>query len=135
MFQSLKTQRTSLVSILKLTDSVTEIKHKVGEAKDISRAVAASQDYPESGAPGLGEDDIPVIFKPLLFSPKVPLAMDIRELDLSDIEGLPHSRSRGSRKRPRQEPKRIGKSQSQLCEPITAISVSCMDPLLVLPMP
>ena len=88
MFQSLKSQRTSLVSILKLTDEVTAIKQRVDEALDMSGAVAASQEHPESRTLGLGEEDVPVIFKPLLSSPKVPLAMDIGELDLSDIEGL-----------------------------------------------
>ena len=88
MFQSLKSQRTSLVSILKLTDEVTAIKQRVDEALDMSGAVAAFQEHPESRALGLGEEDVPVIFKPLLSSPKVPLVMDMGQLDLSDIRGL-----------------------------------------------
>ena len=58
MFQSLKTQRTSLVSILKLTDLVTDIKHRVDEALDMSGAIAASQEHPESRALGLGVEDV-----------------------------------------------------------------------------
>ena len=77
MFQSLMSQRASLVSILKLMDEVTAIKQKVDEALDMSGAIAASEEHPESRGPGLGEDDVPVIFKPLLSSPKVPLAMDM----------------------------------------------------------
>ena len=39
--------------------------------------------------PGLGEDDVPAIFRPLLSSPEVPLEQEEDdELDLSDIEGL-----------------------------------------------
>ena len=73
---------------LKLMDSVTDIKHKVDEALDMIGAVAASQDHPELGVLDLGEEDVPIIFKPLLSSPKVPLAIDNGGLDLSDIEGL-----------------------------------------------
>ena len=47
-FESLKHQRTSLVSILKLTDEVTAIKKKIDKALDMIGAVAASQEHPES---------------------------------------------------------------------------------------
>ena len=53
MFQSLKTQNTSLVFILKLTDLVTDIKHKVDEALDMNGALVTSQDHPKAGVPGL----------------------------------------------------------------------------------
>ena len=81
-------QRTSLVSILKLADEVTAIKQRVDEALDMSGAVAACHEHPESRNPGLGEEDVPVIFKPLLSSCRVPMMMDVGGLDLSDIEDL-----------------------------------------------
>ena len=58
-FQPLKSQRTSLLSILKLMDEVTAIKQRVDEALDMSGAVAASQEHPESRTPGLGEENVP----------------------------------------------------------------------------
>ena len=88
MFQSLKSQKTSRVSLLKLTDEVTAIKQKVDEALDMSGAVVASKEHPITRTLGLGEEDIPVIFKPLLSSSRVTLEMDIGGLDVSDIEGL-----------------------------------------------
>ena len=54
MFKSLKSQRTSLVLIDKLTNTVTDIKHKVDEALDMSGTVVTSLDHPEAGAPDLG---------------------------------------------------------------------------------
>ena len=84
----MKTQRKSLVSLLRLPDEVTTIKQKVDDTLDMSGAVVASQKHPLTRIPGLGEEDVPVIFKPLLSSPKVPLVMDMGQLDLSNIEGL-----------------------------------------------
>ena len=62
MFQSLNSQRTSLIPILKLMDTVTDIKHKVDEALDMSGAFVTFQDHLELGVPGLGEEDVQVIF-------------------------------------------------------------------------
>ena len=55
---------------------------------DICETAAAPKEHPESGVPGLEEEDLPILFKPLLSSPRVPLEMDNGGLDLSDIEGL-----------------------------------------------
>ena len=84
----MKSQRISLVPILKLMDTVTDIKYKVDEALDMSGALFTPLDHPESGVPGLGEEDVLVILQPLLFSPRVPLEMDDGGLNLVDIEGL-----------------------------------------------
>ena len=57
-------------------DTVTDIKYKVDEALDMSGAIVTSQDYPEAGVLGLGEEDVPMIFQPLLSSPRVLLEID-----------------------------------------------------------
>ena len=88
MFASMKSQRTSLVPLFRLTDSVTQVKQRVDETLDISGAVVVPESNPEAGYTGSGEEDVPIIFKPLLAPPQVPLRQDEDELDLSDIEGL-----------------------------------------------
>ena len=90
MFGSLKSQRTSLVPLFRLLDSVAQVKQKVDDTLDMSGAVVALEGHPEAGPnPGWGEDDVPAIFRPLLSSPEVPLEQEEEdELDLSDIEGL-----------------------------------------------
>ena len=58
---------------------------------DISGAVVIVEGNPEAGYTGWGEEDVPVIFKPLLAPPQVPLQQEEDKLDLSDIKGLdPH---------------------------------------------
>ena len=88
MFASTKSQRTSLVSLFRLTDQVTQFKQHVDETFDICGAVPEGD--PESGETGWGEDDVPTIFRPLLHSPQVPLAQEEDDLDLSEIDGLDH---------------------------------------------
>merc|ERR1711867_179054 len=89
MFGSMKSQRTSLVPLFRLTDHITQVKQQVDETLDISGAVVVPEGHPEAGVnPGWGEDDVPAIFRTLLSSPKVPLEQKADdELDLSDIEG------------------------------------------------
>ena len=70
---------------MKLTDEVTAIKQKVDHTLDMSGAVVASQEHPVTRILGLGEEDVPVIFKPLLSSPKAPMVIDMGHLDLFDI--------------------------------------------------
>ena len=90
MFGSLKSQRTLLVRLFRLTDHIAQVKQQVDETLDISGAVVIPEGHPEAGVnPGWGEDDVPAIFRPLLSSPKVSLEQEADdELDLSDIEGL-----------------------------------------------
>ncbi len=73
MFASMKSQRTSLVPLFRLTDSVTQVKQHVDETLDISWAVVIPESNPEAGYTGSGEKDVPTIFKPLLAPPQVPL--------------------------------------------------------------
>ena len=60
----------------------------MGETLDISGAAIIPEGNPEAGYTGLGEEDVPAIFKPLLTLPQVPLRQEEDELDLTDIEGL-----------------------------------------------
>ena len=105
----MKSQRTSLNPISKLTDTVIDIKHKLDEAQDMSRAVVTPQDHPEAGVPGLGEEDVMVIFQPLLSSPRVPLERDDGDLDLYEIEGLTPQQVEGIQEKAKPIAKRIGK--------------------------
>ena len=73
MFASMKSQRTSLVPLFRLTDSVAQVKQHVDETLDISGAVVVPESNPEAGYTGSGEEDVPTIFKPLLAPPQVPL--------------------------------------------------------------
>ena len=88
MFASMKSQRTSLVPLFRLTDSVAQVKQHVDETLDISWAVVIPESNPEAGYTGSGEKDVPTIFKPLLAPPQVPLRHNEDSLDISDIEGL-----------------------------------------------
>ena len=57
---------------------------------DMSKAVIAPVGHPEVGPnPGWGEENVPAMFRPLLFSPEVTLVQEDEELDLSDIDNLP----------------------------------------------
>ena len=49
MFASMKSQRTSLVPLFRLTDSVTQVKQHVDETLDISGAVVIPESNPEAG--------------------------------------------------------------------------------------
>ena len=76
MFTSMRSQRTSLVPLFRLTDSVTQVKQHVDETLDISWAVVIPESNPEAGYTGSGEEDVPTIFKPLLAPPQVPLQQE-----------------------------------------------------------
>ena len=84
----MKSQRTSLVPLFRLTDQITQGKQHVDETLDICRAIVVPDGDPKLGHTGWGEEDVPTIFKPLLHSPQVSLVQEEDELDLSDIEGL-----------------------------------------------
>ena len=88
MFASMKSQRTSLVPLFKLTDFVAKVKKHVDETLEISGAVVVPDDNPEDGFTGWGEEDVPSVFKPLMVPPQVPIQAEVDELDLSDLEGL-----------------------------------------------
>ena len=90
MFSSMKSQRTPLVPLFRLTDPIAQVKQQVDKTLDISGAVVVPEGHPEAVVnPGWGEEDVQTVFRPLLSSPKVPLVQeDQDELDLSDIEGL-----------------------------------------------
>ena len=84
----MKSQRTSLVPLFRLTDQVPQVKQQVDETLDICGAVVIPEGNPEAGHTGWGDEDVPAIFKPLLHSPQVPLVQEVDELDLSDIVSL-----------------------------------------------
>ena len=90
MFGSLRAQRTALVPLFKLLDRLVEVKQKVDDTLDMSKAVVAPVGHPDVAPnPGWGEDNVPAIFRPLLISPEVTLVQEDEELDLSDIDNLP----------------------------------------------
>ena len=74
-------------------DEVTTIKQKVHDTLDMSGAVVASKKHPVTRITGSREEDVPLIFKPILSS-QVPLVMDMGQLDLSDMGGLTINRSK-----------------------------------------
>ena len=49
MFASMKSQRTSLVPLFRLTDLVTQVKQCVDETLDISGAVVIPEGHSEAG--------------------------------------------------------------------------------------
>ena len=56
MFGSMKSQRTSLVPLFRLTDHIVQVKQQVDETLDISGAVVVPEGHPEMGLnPGWGE--------------------------------------------------------------------------------
>ncbi len=79
MFGSLRAQRSALVPLFKLLDKIVEVKQKVDDTLDMSKAVVALVSHPDMAPnPGWGEDDVPAIFRPLLISPKVTLEQERR---------------------------------------------------------
>ena len=90
MFGSLRAQRSALVPLFKLLDKIVEVKQKVDDTLDMSKAVVAPVCQPNVDPnPGWGEDDVPAIFRPLLISPEVTLEQEEEDLDLSEIDNLP----------------------------------------------
>ena len=69
MFVSMKSQRTSLVPLYRLSDQVAQVKQHVDETLDICRAVVFLEGNPEAGHTGWGGEDVPAIFRPLLSFP------------------------------------------------------------------
>ena len=50
------------------------MKQKVDDTLDMSKAVVASVGHPDVGPnPSWGEENVPAMFRPLLFSPEVTL--------------------------------------------------------------
>ena len=83
MFGSLKAQRTTLVPLFKLLDRIVEVKQKVDDTLDMSKAVVAPVGHPDVGPnPGWGEKNVPSMFRPLLTSPEVTLVQEDKEIDL-----------------------------------------------------
>ena len=71
IFGSLRAQRTALVPLFKLLDKIVEVKQKVDDTLDMSKAVVAPVGHTEVGPnPGWGEENVPAMFRPLLSSPK-----------------------------------------------------------------
>ena len=66
-----------------------EVKQKVDDTLDMSKAVVAPVGHPDMGPnPGWGEENVLAMFRPLLSSPEVMLVQEEEELDLSDIDNL-----------------------------------------------
>ena len=83
MFGSLKAQRTALVPLFKLLDRLVEVKQKVDDTLDMSKAVVAPVSHRDvSPNPGWGEENVPAMFRPLLSSPEVTLVQEEEDLDL-----------------------------------------------------
>ena len=75
--------------LFKLLERLVEVKQQVDDTLDMSEAVVAPVGHPDVAPnPGWGEDDVPVMFMPLLIHPKVLLEQEEEELDLSDIASL-----------------------------------------------
>ncbi len=84
MFGSLRAQRTALVPLFKLLDRSVEVKQKVDDILDMSKAVVAPVGHPDVGPnPGWGEENVPAMFRPLLFSPEVTLVQEVLVLTTS----------------------------------------------------
>ncbi len=61
-----------------------EVKQKVDNTLDMSKAVIAPVDHPDVGPnPGWGEENVLAMFRPLLISPEIMLVQEDEELDLS----------------------------------------------------
>ena len=56
----MKSKRTSLAPLFRLSDQVAQVKQCVDETLDISGAVPEGN--PEAGFSGWGEEDVPAIF-------------------------------------------------------------------------
>ena len=72
IFASMKSQRTSLVLLVRLTYQIVLIKQQVDETLDISGAVVIREGNPEAGYTSRGEEDVPAIFRPWLHYPGYP---------------------------------------------------------------
>ena len=73
MFASMKSQRTSLVPLFKLTDLVARVKQHVDDTLEISRAAVVPKDNPEASYTSWGEKDVPKIFKLMMVPPQVAI--------------------------------------------------------------
>ena len=72
MFGSLRAQRTALVPLFKLLDKIVEVKQKVDDTLDMSKAVVAPVGHPDVGSnPGWSEENVTAMFRPLLIPPKL----------------------------------------------------------------
>ena len=61
-----------------------EVKQKVDDTLDMSKAVVAPVGHLDvAHNPGWGEENVPAMFRPLLFSPEVTLVQEDEELDLT----------------------------------------------------
>ena len=63
MFTSMRSQRTSLVPLFKLTDFVARVKECVDETLEISGAAVVPDDNPKAGLASWGEEDVLSVFK------------------------------------------------------------------------
>ena len=61
-----------------------EVKQKVDDTLDISKAIIAPVGHPDVAPnPSWGEENVPAMFRPLLFSPKVTLVQEDEKLVLT----------------------------------------------------
>ena len=65
MFKSMKSQRTSLVLLFKLTDEVMKVKLEVDDTLDSCEAAIVGEDHEEAVFSRLGQELVPAVFKPL----------------------------------------------------------------------
>ena len=73
MFESIRSQRRSFISLLKLLDKVAKVKECLDDTFEISWAVVVPDNDAEAKHSGWGEEDVPAVFKPLLVPPRVNL--------------------------------------------------------------
>ena len=69
MFASMRSQKTSLVPLFKLGDTVTRVKLQVDDTLDVSGAVVVPDNSPEAGYSGWGQEAVFAVFKPLQSPP------------------------------------------------------------------
>ena len=122
----MKSQRTSLVPLFRFVDKVAQVKQRVDETLDISGAVVIPEDNPEAGYTGLGEEDVPTIFKPLWLLPRchfgrkrmnwISLTWKVLILRLWNLH----------RKRPGLKQSWIGNMLREQFTPMKVISTKCM---------
>ena len=91
MFPSMKSQRTSLVTLFKLRDAVTRVKLQVDDTLDSCGAVALPDDSPEAGYSSWGQEAVSAVFKPLQSPPQVDIKVDKDELELENLDLDPNT--------------------------------------------
>ena len=81
----MRSQRTSLVPLFKLGDEITKVKVQMDETLDSCGAAVMTEDNPEAGYSGWGQETVSAVFRPLLSPPQIDLETELDELELDDL--------------------------------------------------